>query len=202
MRRNARGLSLIELMIAIGIGFVVLLAIGQIDVSRVRLSEAVRRRNTDDMQAAMAAAQMSKLLREADRIALNSPTSVQFRRFVGDPTAPGAMDNTANYRWAQFKLVDRSAPVGMDTIEFYDDTGAGNCGVDDQYAATALDIHYRDEVTQPPPGGEPLGGPDNNVLEILINDRFPADVTIRAGAYTNHMGGLLPVGSAGPAGPC
>ena len=200
---NARGFTLTELLIGAALGFMMILALGQVDVSRVRLAEEGRRRAGNDTEAALALAQMGRLLNDADRVQLLGPTNMQFRRFIADPSVPGALDNAANYRWAQYKLVDVVAPAGMDTIQFFDDTNSG-CGVDEIFTATDLVIQYRNEAGTPP-GGEPAVAPpgsDNNVLQILISGRFSTDVTIRAGAYTGVMTGLVSPGVSNPPAPC
>jgi hypothetical protein len=197
---NARGMTLIELMTATVLSVLVILAIGQVDVSRVRLSDEVRRRATAQSEAALALAHMAKSLQQADRIQWINPSDIQFRRFIGDPTAPGALDNAANYRWAQYQLVDINPVDGtMDTIRFYDDT-AGGCGVDDSFGASGLTIQYRDEAVAPPGGEPPVQ--DNNVLQMTIEGRYTTEVTIRGGAYTDLMTGLAPLGVSDPPGSC
>lgn len=203
---NARGLTLIEILIAATIAFIVMLAIGQIDVSRVRLGEEARRRANAGMDATLAIAHMGRLLQEADRVNLVGPDSIQFRRFTGDPTAAGALDNPANYHWAQYKLVDLNpTPIVdgiMDTIQFNDDTGVVGCGSpEDAFGAGSLLFQYQDEATTPPPGGEPLGGDDNNLLLITTSGGLTTEVVLRSGAYTNLTTGLS-TAAGGPPGSC
>ena len=194
---NPRGITLVEIMVAATLMFLVILAIGQVDVSRVRLSEEARKRGGSETDAAMALAHMGRFLQEADRVNLIGPTSLQFRRFIGNPSVAGALDNVANYRWAQYTLADVNPADGtMDTIQFNDDAAAGCGAAEDGFQATSLLLQYQDEAGAPP-GGEPFGGDDNNLLLITVNGRFNTEVVIRGGAYTNVATGL----STAPGGP-
>ena len=198
---NARGMTLIEILTATTIALIVILAIGQVDVSRVRLSEESRQRSGVGLNAAFAIAHMGRLLQEADLVNLLGPTSLQFRRFTGDPTAAGALDTPANYQWAQYQLADVNPADGtMDTIQFNDNTSAGCGAAEDSFDATSLLMQYRDEAGTPP-GGEPLGGLDNNLLLITVNGDFTTEVVIRNGAYTNVATGLS-TAAGGPPGSC
>ena len=173
---------------ATALSLIVILAIGQVDVTRVRLSEEVRKRGS--LEPALALAHMSRYLQQADRINLIGPTNVQFRRFTEDATVTGALDNPANYVWSQYKLAGT-------TLQF-----CNGSSVDTQFSGiTTLTIQYVDEEPLPPPGGDPANQ-DNNVLEFVINNQFRDEVTIRAGAYSNVMTGLAPAGVSDPPGSC
>ncbi len=185
---HARGFTLIELFTAMALSMIVVLAIGQIDVSRVRLSQEIRRRAP--AEAAFALAYMARSLQQADRIVLLSLTSVQFRQFTGDPTAAGALDIPANYTWGQYRL------VGLDIVSY-----SASCAVNEAFTAlNSLDIQYADEAPAPPGGDPPVQ--DNNVLQIIVDGRYTTELTIRAGAYTNLMTGLAPPGVSDPPAPC
>jgi hypothetical protein len=185
----SRGFGLIEMITATALALIVILAIGQVDVTRVRLSEEVRKRGA--LEPALALAHMANHLKQADRINLVSPTNVQFRVPLGTN-----FDVADNYQWHQYKLDGT-------TLQFC--TGDS---VDAQFSGiTALDIHYEDVEPLAPPGGDPFdpAPEDNNVLEFVINDindQYRSEVTIRAGAYTNFMMGLAPAGTSDPPGGC
>ena len=178
------GFALIEMLTATALALVVILAIGQVDVTRVRLSEEVRRRGS--LEPALALAHMAKYLQQADRIQLNSATDVQFRIPLGT-----TFDVPGNYQWYQYKLVGT-------TLRF-----CSGAAVDAQFqlsGAAPLAIQYRDEAPAPPGGEPPVQ--DNNVLEVLINNQYRDEVTIRAGAYTNAPNGLAPAGVSDPPAGC
>lgn len=200
---HGAGFTLTEILVAASLAVVVILAIGQVDVSRVRLSEELRRRANTRGEAALAQADMARSLQSADRIYVVSPTSVQFRRFIGgNPTAPGVLDDDANYQWAQYTLVDVDPVDGtMDTIRRYQ---GSSCGIVERFLVSSLNIAYVDVGTPSPPGGEPPDQ-DNNVLQFTIDGRYTTEVTIRNGAYTNLPTGLAPNDSGNfsrPSPPC
>lgn len=190
-RSGTSGFTLIELLTATVLSVIVLLAIGEVDVARVRLSQEIRQRGQHQAEAAFALAFMARSLQQADRVVLLSPTSVQFRRFTGNPAVAGALDNAANYTWGQYRL------AGADVIL----TDAG-CAVNEIFAAVnSLDLQYVDEAPAPPGSEPPVQ--DNNVLQISTDSgRYTTEVVLRAGAYTNVMTGLAPAGVSDPPGSC
>ena len=195
---------MIEILTASVITVIVLLAIGQVDVSRVRLAQEVRREAP--AQGALALAYMVKSLQQADRVELLSPTSIQFRQFIGaDPAAPGALEDATLYHWGQYKLVDIDpADDGtMDTIALYI-SGCGTNNINERFTAQTLSIAYQDVAGAPPGGVEPpvQDHQDNNVLQISIDGRFITEVTLRGGAYTNVMTGLAPPDVSNPPAAC
>ena len=176
-----RGFTLAELLIAIAISTLVILLMGQVDMTRIFMSDQIRQNTNVDTWLALG--HMERMLQVADRINLLGPTDIQFRR---PPTGAGAnLDLAASYTWAEYTLVGTQ-------LRFFDNTVPG-CVLSDTFdGITALTILY-DNVALAPPGGEPLGGPDNNALGIALNARYIANITIRNGAYTNLMTGLSSV---------
>jgi prepilin-type N-terminal cleavage/methylation domain-containing protein len=211
---NRRGMTLIEILIATTIGVLVLWGIGQVDVSRVRLGEQARRTGSADVEAALALAHMGRFLQDADLVNVINPTSVQFRRFIGDPTVAGDFDIPANYQWAQYQFVN-AIPPNADFIRF-DDNATPPCGnPEETFEASNLQVQFEDAAGTPP-GGPPLPGPeDNNLLRITIRAALPppptpppptpnvftTEVVIRSGAYTKVLTGLSP-NAPGPPGTC
>lgn len=187
---HAGGFTLMEVLVAMALSAVVVLAIGQVDVSRVRLSGEVRRQAQSE--AVLALSHIAQRLRPADRVNLISPSSIQIRQFIGDPTVGGAMDNPANYRWDQYTLVGGE-------ILLYEDTVNG-CGIDERFIATSLAVQFIDQA-QAPPGGE-LAPPDNNLLVVTVDGRFTSQVTIRASAYSNVPNGSALPGVSNPPAAC
>lgn len=194
---NARGMTLIEILTAtVVLSVVVILAIGQVDVTRVRLSEEVRRSGTGQAEAALALAHIVRSIQEADRVQLLSSISIQLRRFMGDPAAPGALDNGANYLWVQYRF-----DAALGAILFFDDTAAG-CVESTRFSVSSLDMKFIDP-SPAPPGGEPFAsGDDNNVLDVKVDGRYSGRGTMRSGAYTKVLTGLAPAGVSDPPPSC
>ena len=180
-----------EVITASAISLLVVILIGQVDLTRVYLSNQARLNATGGTAAALLLGHMQQLLQQSDRINLVSPTDIQFRR---PSTASGVnLDLASSYTWAQYQLVGTQ-------VLFYDDTGGG-CGVNQTFDdITALDIVY-DDVAIPPPGGDPPVQ-DNNTLGVAVNTRFILNITIRGAGYTNVQSGLAPLGVADPPSAC
>jgi len=210
--QSPRGITLLELLVASVLGLVVLLAIGQVDVTRVLLGQKVRTTTQFQSEAGLAVAHMTRQLVQADRINLISSDNAQFRYVVcpTEPPDPACYDDANNYRWAQYAYRDTDADGTPDAIRFYDDTNA-DCGVDlDFHDISNLTVAYRNETPEAPPGGEPPVD-DNNVLEMTVEWTEPqsgtvypyrGEIAIRAGAYTNVTTGLAPPGVSGPPASC
>ena len=190
-RNHTRGVTLMELLVASTISLVVILAVGQIDVSRILLSQQARQTSTLGSEAQLAMLQFVRDAQQADRINVLGPTNVQLRIPAGNCTPatgvpdPGCFDVAANYRWVQYTFVSPE-------IRFYDNTAGGNCGVDRTFHDISGFVVEYLPVAQAPPGGDPLVQ-DNNVLRVQVTTAnaqaapmtYEDTVTIRAGAYTN-----------------
>ena len=196
---NARGMTLIELMTATVVAVVVMVAIGQVDVSRVRLSEEIRSSAAGAGESALAMAHLSRLVQETDRmVILNSlPGDVQLRRFTGNPGVPGALDNPANYQWAQYRF-----DAAQGAILLFDDT-AGGCVESERFEVPGFSISFINSAP-PPPGGDPFAPQtqDNNLVEVGVTPPYSNGVQMRSGAYTNVLTGLAPPGVSDPPPPC
>lgn len=206
---NRDGVTLTELLIASAVGLVVVLSIGQVDMTRIRLMNEVLRPATLS-EAALAMHDMTKHLMQADRVVVLTPDNVQFRI---PPANAADLDNPASYRWAQYKLVDGPDPDALpDTINFYDDTAGGGCGVDATFGGgvsasnvvvtMALNVIYFNEDSPPPPGGDPPMN-DNNTVRITVTQSWTppsgppttasnsGSVTLRAAAYSDVDAGVF-----------
>ena len=69
-RAGQRGLTLMELLVASTISLVVILAVGQLDVSRILLSQQVRETSTVGSEAQLAVLQFVRDAQQADRVNL------------------------------------------------------------------------------------------------------------------------------------
>ncbi len=208
-RANRRGMLLTELLVASAVGFVVLLAVSQVDVTRVYFMQELGRGARAESEAALALAHITRALQRADRVALLA-TGIQFRTPQGGAGAD--LDLPASYRWAQYKLVGSQ-------IHFFDNIGAFGagpaCGVDFLFdQISGLTFAHADEA-MPPPGGDPFAPAleDNNVLLITVSwdadpgpgvdtKSYTGEVTMRSGAYTGVTTGLAPAAVSNPNAGC
>ena len=187
-----------ELLIASAIGFIVILVVGQTDVTRVLLAEQARGRATQYMEAVYAMNHMLKQLENADRVklvqtgnnaAVLSPPPPMMRIQFRVPTSvtdSASADDPNNYTWKQYNFT--GGPLNQ--VVFYDDTlnGCGNKKIVAFLGVTTLMpgvpgvlIHYLNTAPAPP-GGDPadvnLATPlDNNVLAIDITTPNPKTLT-------------------------
>lgn len=193
------GVTLMELLVASGIALVVLLAIGQVDVTRVHLTQGLGPGAVPQSEAAFAIAHMTRALEQADRLQLVSPSLLQLRI----PQNPNNLDAAAGYRWAQYSF-------GGGQIHYYDPACTLSTAFRD---LSALAISYRNEAIAPPGGEPPVApaGADNNILLLTVSwvdprsgatEQYASQVTIRAGAYTGIMTGLAPAGISNPPATC
>lgn len=203
MNQTSRGITLFELMLASALGLAVIVAVGQLDVSRTRLHEQISA--TAGSEAVLALAHMGRNLEQADRINRLNASDVQFR-IAHDPDHLG---DATGYQWSQYRL------IGHDIV-FYHDVGDArtepDCTEDERFhEIAALNVQYRDAASAPPPGGEPGGGFDNNVLEIYVRTEHPqtgaqttytGEATLRASAYTALLTGLSGPGVSEPPASC
>lgn len=201
--QSLKGFTLLELMVASMLSLVVILAIGQVDVSRLLLSNQANRTATATADAELALAHMARTLEQADLVNRLGADNVQIRI----PQYPADLDDPASYRWVQYRY---DGTLGQ--IIFYDPAIA--CTIAGRFwNLQGLSVEYRDEVTTPPPGGDPTPQ-DNNMLELVVQAdvlnpqtgtittyTYREEVAIRAGAYTNIDSGLSE-SAPGPPGSC
>lgn len=186
-----------ELLIASAIGFIVILVVGQTDVTRVLLAEQARGRATQYMEAVYAMNHMLKQLENADRVvlvqpgnnaAIVSPPPPMARIKFRVPTSvidSASADVVTNYTWKQYNFT--GGPLNQ--VVFYDNTQSG-CSNRKIVAFLGVTtptpgvpgvlIHYLNTAPAPP-GGDPTGinlAPplDNNVLGIDIAIANPKNI--------------------------
>ena len=185
---QSRGLTLMELMVASALSVLAILAIGQIDVTRVLLSNRVRDSAASQAESDLALVYMTRALKQADLLSLISPSNVQFRTpeldtdcpalsascpviCTGCIVGPGSVPPTCcfdipgNYVWAQYKLVGNE-------LVFY--RPAVPCTEADRFR----DIASLTMVQS------------TNVLEVAVNGRYPTTTRVEAS--------LAPVGVSPP----
>lgn len=210
-RNNGRhGLTLMELIIASVLGVLVIIALGQVDVTRLLTVERVRDNSESYQEGLFAMNHMLKELEGADKIELAGPTSVQFRI----PTVVPGTPPTFTFTWHQFRY-----DAGAGVLWFYPNNA---CGAGRKVARNLSGVTFAyTNVSPTPSGGEPLGagvpggianlapGEDSNVLQLEVQVPEPATgtlralrqkVTIRAAGYTaTAINGLDPGGPLAPA---
>ena len=195
----SRGITLMELLLASSLGLVVILAMGQVDVTRVLLGNQAKGLATFQAEVALGMIQMVRSLQQADRVNLINASNAQIRIPTGT-----SFDAPANYKWVQY----RYDSVAQE-IRYFDP--ASSCTVANRFRDIGnLTMRYRDE-SPAPPGGEPPVQ-DNNVLELVLSSvpepqtnrtfTVTGEAAIRAGAYTVLMTGLTSTGVSDPPAPC
>jgi prepilin-type N-terminal cleavage/methylation domain-containing protein len=158
------GLTLLEMIVAIALSGVVILAIGQFDVSRVRIASTMRA--LGQPEGGLALLYMARSLQSADQVVLVSPTTIKFRQFTGDPTIPGALNAPANYTWRQYRFVN--CPTGQ-CIELRRSSG---CVLEERFHnVSSLAMAHQDRAGTP--------APDMNNMEIVIDGRHRTEVILR-----------------------
>ena len=204
MRRSRRvsapraGITMLELMIASVIGIVIMLALGNIDATRVYLTNQIRSSSTSLSDASFAVSLAIRDIQQADRVVVLNPTSLQVR--IPLPAAATDLDNPANYKWVEYQYDD----VAREIILYDPATSCtvrqrfGRCTANDAVCFSGLNIRYGNE-SPAPPGGDPNGPSlnppdDNNTLQFTISwtdsktnvtQSLTNQATMRASAYTN-----------------
>ncbi len=188
---DERGLTLVELLAASTMGLVIVLALGQMDVARVKLFEALRMTpNSSQLispEATYALNQLLSDLKQSDRVVLrdlHDPDWVSSHVQVYLP----ATSEWVEYRW-----------LGTEgRIEVIRE----NCAVTERFQTPGLKafaVQFVDIAKKAPPGGEVfLDGRDNNVVAVsVITEQLDdtgkptkrrtqfGSTTIPAIAYTN-----------------
>ena len=209
MRRA--GITMIELLIASVIGIVIMLALGNMDSTRVYLSDQIRRSSSSLSEASLAVSLAVRDIQQADRVVLLNPTSVQVRIPLAAAASnpPASLDNPANYKWVQYK----SDGINHEIVLYDPPCTArqrfGRCRTDESGCFSGLEISYVD-ASPAPPGGDPPNQ-DNNTQQFKLSWRdiktnvtqdLIDQATMRASAYTNlaDPGLLIGAGSTPPGG--
>ncbi len=225
MTHRERGVTLFEILIATTLAMILILAITQVDMTRVYISEDIRRNLNRNGEAELALTHMGKWLQMADRVVVVSANNVQFRVPVPTEAAcqpiptPDCFDRAANYTWGQYRY-----DSGLKQILFYYPV-TSSCPTPITYgqapdsSLAGLTVTYNDaDSTQQALGSDPPS-PDNNLLQIKVisegvtpstNRPYQSQVVLRAGAYTNlnataqnSSSGMEPTGSISSApNPC
>ena len=198
--KSELGVTLLELLLASSVGMVVLLAMAHVDVTRILVGQDARDLSEIQAEPSFALTHLTRSVIQADRVNLISASNIQIRI---PPRPETGLDDPNNYRWVQYRLNGTE-------IRYFT---TGPCAVASRFRNVgSLQIQYRDE-SPAPPGGEPLAGLDNNVLAItvastVVNPQIgqavsvTGEATMRAGAHTNLMSGLLPPGVGDPPASC
>ena len=199
--RAERGVTLMELLLASLIGVIILLVMAHVDVTRILVGQDAKDLSEIQTEPAFALTHLTRSILQADRVNRISASNIQLRI---PPTTGTGLDDPSNYRWVQYRLNGTE-------VQYFT---TGPCAAASRFRNVgSLQIQYRDESPVAPPGGEPLGGLDNNVLEIIVTSTVinakinqtvsvTGEATMRAGAYTNLMTGLLPSGVGEPPASC
>ncbi len=203
---NTRGLTLMELTVASAISLVIILAMGQVDLTRLLLADQARNEASRGSEASLVMASLIRDAQRADRVNLLSPSEVQLR--IPHPTCGAAcactngvptalcLDQAGAYRWVEYKLV-------RSDVVFYGNTANG-CGTSRAFRDIGgFTVRYLD-ASQAPPGGDPQVQ-DNNVLQVMVTTTDPQagsmtytnTATLRAEAYTNLITRSMGSGDSG-----
>ena len=150
--QSEKGITLFELLVASVLGVVVMLAMGQVDVSRIYHSQEVRGTATAQGEAGFAVTHITKQLMLADRVNLLSAGDLQLRAPIGT-----SFDLGSNYVWKEYKY---DSPT--QELRFYDP--AAGCTL----AATFRDLSA---VT--------MTQAANNTLQLAVASTNPyTDITM------------------------
>ena len=109
MHPMARGVTLLEIMIASAIATVIAFGLMMVEGTRARMTEEMRHRVEDEPErknAALAALRITKELETADLFNPSSGTTTLLNvRIPECPTPPTcSLDSFASYQWVQFRL--------------------------------------------------------------------------------------------------
>ena len=190
----ARGFTLVEVLTVAVLSLVIILAIGNIDVTRLLLSKDTRRNVASQHEAGLAAAYLTRSLVQADRVRLldtscaagaNPGGCIQLRVSTATSGNPADFDDPAKYRWLQYRY-DSTAHE----LLFHNSVlSSGDCsGPSLTFTGiSGLIVSYQDEAPAPPGGNPP--SQDNNVVRFVVQPdvglSYESEVTLRPLAYTN-----------------
>ncbi len=214
--RSCAGVTLFELLIASSLALVVILAIGQVDVTRVRMVNQVT--NNVQPEAELALASIVKEINAADRIKLWSTGTSSLNPYhsanycpTGQASCTAAIfirvpigtdfDNLTsnNYRWEQYSFNSTAKEVRYYTT--FPAALGGVCTPTARYhSINGATMQFWDQTISPP-GSDPFGGPDNNTLQITITVTDPTTGAVKpyTGQATLRSAGYTNVGAADPA---
>lgn len=203
MSRNRAGLSLMELLIASGLGVLVILALAQMDVTRLVTAQNVRDNAESYQEGIFALQHMLKGIEGADLAVVPAGSSVLFR-VPPASNVQGDLDAAAGYRWEQYRYDAASR-----SLFFYPDVISAGCGSRQRVTTNLKTVAFAfDDVAAPPPGGETTAA-DNNVLRIEVTVPEPTtgtaevlrgQVTIRSSGSTDKIStGLSTIAPLAPA---
>jgi len=205
---DARGVSVLEVLMASAIAIVVILGLGVMDANRGRQQNEMSTRTRtlqDQTGVSLAMLHIAQTIERADR--LNIPATLdklQARRLIcpaascpsgcqTEPLAPSCFDASTNYQWVEYRRLSDG------TLQFLTNQGGGVCGtpliLSDRI--TALKFQYVAPAAgeSAPPGGDPFGGSNqrqNNMVNYSLTwnngtsqHAFEAHAVSRTIAYSN-----------------
>jgi len=191
---------MLELLVASVIGIVIMLALGNIDATRVYLTDQIRRSSTSLSEASLAVSLAIRDIQQADRVIVLNANSVLVR--IPQPSAtsnlPASLDDPANYKWVEYKYDDVAKEIILYDPPCTVRQRFGRCTPSDAVCFSGLAIQYNNE-SPVPPGGDPSGPSlnppdDNNTLQFKLSwtdvktnvtQSLTDQATMRASAYTN-----------------
>jgi Tfp pilus assembly protein PilV len=165
-----KGLTLIELLAASVVGVVIVLALGQVDVARVKFFEALPRGQGQRVslapEATYALDQMLSDLKQADRVVLRSLQDIDLTSVTDWVASDVQAYLPASEEWVEyrFKKAQETTPA---SIEMFRST----CAAHESFQAPGMSDLYVQfvDIAGAPPGGEPFGdGRDNNVVAVGV----------------------------------
>ena len=181
----SRGITLVELVVASTLGVAAILALGQMDVARVKLFNELAQDRTKvevSMEASVALDDILSDLKMADRIVLVAPGAGVSAKNVLIRIVEGEdFDNPANYRWVQYRFDNEHQ-----RLEYYNFTPshASDCTAAMEQGIPHVKnfwVKYTD-IASAPMGGEPFpSGRDNNLVTVKIE---PDAGSVRWGSTT------------------
>lgn len=207
MRKNERGLTLTEILMASIVGGVLLLGMVAIDSPRTRMYEVLRQEmSAEHSDAALATMHISRNIERADRIYRFNNTSFMLRI----PQSPPNLDVNAGYRWIQYKY-----NAAERALDYYENIPPCTARTRIATQLSAVNFDFIDAALPAPPGGEPFGVADqrdnNQFFYSLtwenglpapktLNHVFQGQAALRSGSYSNvNSVAIGPVADSGTA---
>ena len=161
MIRNARGVTLMELLLAGTIAAVAMTGIHMALNSAFYIERQIQRQGGDAGQnaAALAMIRVAQRLEIADRFVVLAADDIQLRIPPADPVR---IDTAAQYHWERYKY-----NLATKSLLFYP---AGDCGNPETLTGEidSVSFAYRDEGLPPPGGNCFAAGEDCNFIEYQV----------------------------------